>query len=127
MASHKNYHLNANEENFLFLTSAFVTYYIDNFTSGMKSKSIAYLQSGSEHVYWILGFEVDVQSIWVLWTRWLSRMQGQLLLFKGGQHFPVKFSQVFQGLSKGLRVVGPSLYPIMRPLPQKNSLGCFSV
>ena len=43
MVSHKKiYHLNANEEFFKYLTSKLVTYFIDNFTSGMDTKSIAY-------------------------------------------------------------------------------------
>jgi hypothetical protein len=45
-----------------------------NVNSGMKSKSIAYLLSGSAYVYWILGVELGVHAIWVLWTRQPSRM-----------------------------------------------------
>ena len=69
MVSHNNYHLNANEEFFISLTFKFITYFDDSFTSGMKSKSTVSLLSGSEHIYWILGLEVDVHSLWVLWTR----------------------------------------------------------
>ena len=39
-------------------------FFIDGFTSGMKSQSIAYLLSGIAHIYWILDLEVEVHSIW---------------------------------------------------------------
>ena len=47
----QKYHLNANEECFISLSSKLITYFINNFTLGMKSQSIAYLLSGSEHIY----------------------------------------------------------------------------
>ena len=50
MVSHKNYHLNANEDFFISLTSKLITYFIDGFTLGMKSKIISYVLSGSEHI-----------------------------------------------------------------------------
>jgi hypothetical protein len=71
MVSHIEYSLNANEAISISLTSKLITYFIDNFTLGMNSKSIAYLLSGSEHIYigsWALK----------LWTRQPSRMQGRL-------------------------------------------------
>ena len=43
MVSHKKYHLNANEEYFISLTSILITYFIDGFTSGMKSNSFLFL------------------------------------------------------------------------------------
>ena len=42
MVSHKFYHLSANEGLFIPLISKLITYFIDNFTLGMKYKSIAY-------------------------------------------------------------------------------------
>ena len=65
MVSHKNYHLIANEDVFVPLTSKWITYFIDNFTSGMKSKTIIYSLSESEHIYIyrILGLEIEVDSI----------------------------------------------------------------
>ena len=50
MVSHKNYNLNANEDFINFLTSMLITCFIDNFTMGMKSQSIVYLQIGSKHI-----------------------------------------------------------------------------
>ena len=35
----------------IFLTSKLITFFIDGFTSGMKSQSTAYLLSGSAHIY----------------------------------------------------------------------------
>ena len=65
MVSHKNYHLIANEDVFVPLTSKWITDFIDNFTLGMKSKTIIYLLSESEHIYIyrILGLEIEVDSI----------------------------------------------------------------
>ena len=40
MVSHKNYNLNANEGFVIFLTSKLIKYFIDYFTSKMKSQSI---------------------------------------------------------------------------------------
>ena len=50
----------------MFLTSKLVSCFIDGFTSGMKSQSIAYLLLGSAHIYWILDLEGEVHSIWDL-------------------------------------------------------------
>ena len=55
MVSHKNYNLNVNEEFCKFLTSKLITFFIDGFTSGMNSQLVAYLLSGSAHIY--IGFE----------------------------------------------------------------------
>jgi hypothetical protein len=35
------------------LTSKLITFFIDGFTSGMKSQSMTYLLGGSAHIYWI--------------------------------------------------------------------------
>ena len=42
----------------MFLTFKLITCFIDGFTCGMKSQSIAYLLIGSAHIYWILDLEV---------------------------------------------------------------------
>jgi hypothetical protein len=66
----QNYHVIANEDFFTSLTFKLIfTCFINSFSSRKKAQSIAYLLSGSEHVYWIVGLEVKVHSIWVLWTR----------------------------------------------------------
>ena len=52
----------------LFLTSKLIVCFIDDFTLGMKSLSIAYLLSGSAHICWILDLDGEVHSIWVCWT-----------------------------------------------------------
>ena len=49
-----------------------ITCFIDSSTLVMKSQSIAYLLGGSEHIYWTVDFEGEVDSIWVLWTRGLQ-------------------------------------------------------
>ena len=51
MVSHKHYSLNANEGFAIFLTSKFITCFIEGFTSKMKSQSIAFLLNGNEHIY----------------------------------------------------------------------------
>jgi len=58
MVSHKNYNIKANEGFVMFLTFKLITCFIDGFTSGMKSKSIAHLVSGSANVYWILNLNM---------------------------------------------------------------------
>ena len=50
----------------MFLTSKLSVCFIDGFTSGMKSQSIAYLLIGSAHIYKILDLEGGVHSIWVV-------------------------------------------------------------
>ena len=64
MVSHKNYYLNVNDEFVIFLTSKLITFFIDGFTFGMKSQSIAILSSGSAHIY--IGF----QALKVKWTQY---------------------------------------------------------
>jgi hypothetical protein len=63
MVSHKNYNLNVNEDFVIVLTSKLIMCSINDFTSGMKSQSIAYLLIGSAHIYWILDLEGEVHSI----------------------------------------------------------------
>ena len=65
MVSQK-YNLCANEGFVIFLTSKLITYIIGGFTLKMKSRPIAYLLNGSEHIYWILDLEGEVHSIWDL-------------------------------------------------------------
>ena len=62
----QNYNLNVNEDFVMFLTSKLITCFIDGFTSGMKSQSIAYLLIRSAHIYWILDLKGEVHSIWDL-------------------------------------------------------------
>ena len=65
MVSHKNYNLSANEDFVIFLTSKLITCFIGGFTLKMKSKSIAYLLNGSEHIYWIWDLEDEVHPLWI--------------------------------------------------------------
>jgi hypothetical protein len=48
----------------MFLTSKLITCFIHGFTSGMKCQSIAYLLTGSTHIYCILDLEGEVHLIW---------------------------------------------------------------
>ena len=66
MVSHKDYNLNVNEDFVMFLTSKLLTCFIDGFTSGMNSQSIAYSLIGSAQIYWTLDLEGEVHSIWDL-------------------------------------------------------------
>ena len=63
MISHINYNPNVNEDFVMFLTSKLVLCFIDDFTSGMKPRSIAYILIGSAHIDWILDLEGEVYSI----------------------------------------------------------------
>ena len=73
------------------------------FHFSLKAQSIAYLLSGSEHVYWTLNLEIEVHSIWVLWPRQPSRMEwlgfsGSWVwreVFFGGTKKIVDYSLVF--------------------------------
>ena len=51
MVSHKNYHLNVDEDFVMFLTSKLIMFLVDGFTSGVKSHLMAYLLGGSAHIY----------------------------------------------------------------------------
>lgn len=86
------------------LTSKLITNFIDNFNSGMQSKPIAHFLSGSEHIYMILGLEVDVHSTQVLWTPRPSIMQGQLFLGveRGRKHISIEFKTIFSGVAQGI-------------------------
>ena len=53
-----------------------VHYMLSVFTSGMKCQSIVYLSRGSDHLYWILGIQGKVHSIWDLWTSGLQECKG---------------------------------------------------
>jgi hypothetical protein len=55
MVSHKKYNLNVNESFVSLLISKLITFFIDGFTSGMKSQSMTYLLGESAHIY--IGFE----------------------------------------------------------------------
>ena len=66
MISHTNYNLNVNDDFVNFWTSKLSTCFIDGFTSGMKSQSIACLLIGSAHIYWISNLEGEVHSVWDL-------------------------------------------------------------
>ena len=83
MVSHKNYHLNANEEYFISLTSKLITHFIDSFTSGWNPNQLLICQvEVNIYIYiymksWAL--KLICTQIWVLWTRRPSRMQGQFL------------------------------------------------
>ena len=77
MVSHKNYNLNAKWGFCQFLTSKYITCFIDSFTLKRKSQSIAYLPNGSEHIYWILDLENEMHSIWVIWSS-LQECKGQV-------------------------------------------------
>ena len=63
MVSHKIYNLKFNEDFVKFLASKLLTCFVDGFTSGMKSQTIAYLLIGSARMYWILDLEGEVHSI----------------------------------------------------------------
>ena len=66
-----------------------------------KSQSIVYLLSVIEHIYRILGLEVEVQSIGVLWTR-RSSWQEELAFLKvewGGHHFSIQKMCICLGVS----------------------------
>ena len=84
MVSLKSHNINANEDFVILLTSNLITCFIDTFTSGMKSQSIASLLSESRER------ERESAGPW-RWRalnmgfvdKWPSKMQGQLLLEVG--------------------------------------------
>ena len=78
MVAQINYNLNANEDFVIILTSKLSTCFIDGFTLGMKSQSIAHLLKESKHIYIYVGFKPwksNAISMGFL-DRWPSRMQG---------------------------------------------------
>ena len=78
MISYKIYNFNVNEDFVTFLISKLITCFIHGFTSGMKSKSIAYLPIRSAHIYWTLDLESEVHSIWDLWSSGLQECKGNI-------------------------------------------------
>ena len=84
MVSHKNYNLSASKDFVNFLTSKWITSFIDGFTLIMKSQSIAYVLNKNEHIYWILDLKGEVHSIWDLWISGLQNCKGNGF-FKVGQ------------------------------------------
>jgi hypothetical protein len=112
MISHIEYNLNANEDFVTFLTSKLITCFIDSFPLDLKSRSILYLLSGSEHVYWILDLGGDMHSIWVLWTSRLQECKGNLFfeVRRGGQQFSGWIKKVrmrFGGAAQRCQIGGP--------------------
>ena len=77
--SPKNYNLNANKDLVIFQISQLITCFVDGFTSIMKSRSIAYLLSESEHMYWILDLEVEVHSKMGFMKSSLQECEGNFL------------------------------------------------
>ena len=67
----------------MFLTSIFITCFIDNFTSEMKSQSYVYLINGSAHE-WVLDLENEVCSICNLWTSGLQDCKDNVFLEVSG-------------------------------------------
>ena len=63
MVSHKNKTLVLMRVFVMFLTSKFITCFIDGFTSKRKSHSVAYLLNGSEHIHWILNLENEMHMV----------------------------------------------------------------
>ena len=59
----------------------------------MKSQSIACLLNESEHVYWIMDLENEMQSIWDLQSKRPSKMQGQCFFSKLGKAGNIGFGR----------------------------------
>ena len=107
MVSHKYYHLSGNEGFVIFFTSKLITCFIDGFTSKVKSKSIAYLLSESEQIYWMLDLEDEVYLIWIIWTNGLQECKGNFI-FQSEAERTTTFGQdlkkirfVLRGMSGG--------------------------
>ena len=75
-------------------------------------------------MYWMLAFEGEVHSIWVLWTNGLQEYKGEFF-FKSGKACNIlrsgsKITLIFcWGLAEGLLVAGPGLTQ-HRPLPPES-------
>ena len=84
---------NVNEDFVMFLTSKLITFFIDGFTFGIKSQSMAYLLSESAHIYWILDLVSEVHSIWDLLSSGLQKCKDNVFFEDrwGGQQFLVGF------------------------------------
>ena len=95
---------------FLFLTFRLITYFIDNFTLGMKSKSVDYLLSGSEHIYsiWALKSRCTQYEFCKLGNLQICRTTLFFEVMQGNQCFPVGSIKVSMELPK-LWVTGPTL------------------
>ena len=84
MVAQINYNLNANEDFVIILTSKLITCFIDGFTLGMKSQSIAHLLKESKHIYiWVLNLESQMQSVWDFWTGGLQECKDNYFLKLG--------------------------------------------
>ena len=114
MATHKKYHLYANEECIISLSFTLMTCFMDGFTLGMKSQSIAYLLSGSKRIYWILGLEVEVHWIWGF-VDWVALKNARTTLFESRTIYATFFGRAQKNLlrvAQGLRVASLGPYPI---------------
>ena len=112
----QNYNLNANEDFVIFLTSKLITCFISCFISKMKSPSIVYLLSESQHKYWILDLEDEVHSVWVIWTSGLQECKGRKQYRSRAERATVfgrvlKFSHLFYEDCLGCRIMGLGPYP----------------
>ena len=111
----QNYNLNVNEDFVMFLTSKLITCFIDGFTSGMKSQSIAYLLIGSAHIYWILDLEGEVHSIWGLQSSGLQECKGNVF-FRSWTGWATIFGRVQKIILKITRLVMIGWQRMMHPL-----------
>ena len=106
MASLINFNLGTNEGFVIFLSSKLITCIFSGFTLRIKSQSIVYLLNGSEHIYWILELEDEVQSIWGLWTCGLQECKGKCFFLKSG-----KVGNIFQVGQTNSSVIQPYCGP----------------
>ena len=132
MISHNTYHLIDDEEFFLYLTWKLIICFIDSCTLEMKSQSIAFSPSGSEHIQYI-GF-------WP-WSRDADDMDfvglGGLQKYKDNFFDWVRvyiyslffsfFSSSSLGVAWGLRGWGARLLSHKWTCSLKSSLGCSCV
>ena len=114
--SYKKFNVNVNEDFVMFLISKLIACFINGFTFGMKSQSIAWLPIGSAHIYWILDLEGEVHSIWDLWSSGLQECKDRIFFEdgRGGQHVSVGFKKFSEGLSN------------LELTPQKFVRGCLT-
>jgi hypothetical protein len=104
MGSHKNHNLNVNEDFVIFLTSKLISFFIDGFTSGMKSQSMAYLLGASGHIYWIRDLEGECIQYGICSQAAFKNARAMffLKLGRGGQQFSIGFQKCRAG-AKDLR------------------------
>jgi hypothetical protein len=108
----QNYNLNANEDFVIFLASKSITCFIDNFTFGMKSLSIAYSLSETAHIYWILDFEGECTQYEICGQDGLQKYKGNVFPKSDGTNNNFQSSS-----SKNLKsFLGSCLSPIHLPL-----------